>query len=431
MSAQLVVGTQWGDEGKAKLIDYLSNSTDIIVRYQGGANAGHTVKVNEREYIFHLIPSGILYPNTTCVLGNGVAIDPIAFTKELDLLQKQNITNIEKRLIISDVAHIVLPVHKLLDLSNEKQAGKQKIGTTGRGIGVCYSDKMSRIGIRIMDVLDREHLKKRLDYILPLKLSQLQNTVDEKITDASLNPDWILSQLLDFGKRIKPLVRNTAFFLHQAIEQSQNILLEGAQGTGLDIDFGTYPYVTSSNTTTGGALTGSGLSFRHIKSAIGICKSYVTRVGEGPFPTELHGAEGERMRKHGKEFGATTGRPRRCGWFDTELIRHSIRVNGLDSIALTKLDVLSNYKEIAIGTSYYYKEENGSKRPMPYFPSSLENIQVEYEVLPGWETDITKARKLNELPKNCRNYIDRLENLMGTPIKFISVGPERSETIVV
>ncbi len=424
MSAKLIVGTQWGDEGKAKFIDYLSQSIDIVVRYQGGANAGHTVIVNNEKYVFHLIPSGILYPNTICVIGNGVVLDPQAFSEEIDYLEKRQLTGAHKRIIISELTHVLLPFHKEQDKAREILSGVQKIGTTLRGIGMCYSDKVNRYGIRIADILDKEVLSKKLDRFLLYKNPLLKGIYQIEETPKEV----LMKYLLDFAQRIRPLVKNTSYYLNEALKNKKTVLLEGAQGTGLDIDFGTYPYVTSSNTTTGGALMGSGISFNYLEEVIGICKAYVTRVGEGPFPTELHGDEGERLRKLGNEYGSTTGRPRRCGWFDAPLLKHAAMVNGLTSIALTKIDVLSEYEEIKLGVSY---EFNGNS--LETFPANLDDdrIKVKYETLPGWQSDITKVRKLTDLPKNCRFYIQRLEELIGVPIKFISVGPERSDTILV
>jgi len=421
MSAKLVVGTQWGDEGKAKVIDYLSGEINIIVRYQGGANAGHTVKVQDETYIFHLIPSGILYPDTVCVIGNGVVFDPDAFTKEIDDLKKRNLDVLE-RIIISDACHLILPLHRIIDEYRENQAGGKKIGTTKRGIGICYADKMMRIGLRMGDLMDSARLKERLQHIVEVKNRELKNLYG--LAEVTLQPMY--DSYSAFAEKVAPLVRNTSLYLNQELKKGKTVLLEGAQGTGLDIDFGTYPYVTSSNTTTGGAIAGSGISYQHLKEVIGICKAYVSRVGEGPFPTELHGAEGDHLRKLGAEFGATTGRPRRCGWFDVELLRHAARVNGLTSLALTKLDVLSNYDEILIGRSY-----RRSGKALDAFPSSgLEDVQVEYEKLPGWKTDISQAKKLEDLPKNCRAYVDRLVELSEVPVKLISVGAGREETIV-
>ncbi len=423
MTAKLVVGTQWGDEGKAKIIDYLSSQIDYIVRYQGGANAGHTVSVNDETYIFHLIPSGILYPDTTCVIGNGVALDPISFMEEVEYIKERGI-DVFERTLLSDSCHIVLPLHRAIDAARENAAGDKQIGTTKRGIGVCYGDKVMRIGLRLGDLLNEKRLRECLTHFLDVKNRVLANMYSEPVVEF----EPLYKSLLEFGEKVRPIVRNTSLELNMALKAGKSVLLEGAQGTALDIDFGTYPYVTSSNPTTGGAIAGSGISFQYLNEVIGIAKAYVTRVGEGPFPTELHGDEAEELRKIGREFGATTGRPRRCGWFDVEVLRHAARVNGLTGIALTKIDILAHYDEIKIGTGYI---RNGER--LPAFPTDgdLEGIEVEYETMPGWKEDISKARKLEDLPKNCRQYIDRLEELIEVPMKFISVGPGRADTIVV
>ncbi|HNN58042.1 MAG TPA: adenylosuccinate synthase, partial [Leptospiraceae bacterium] len=359
MSAALVVGTQWGDEGKAKVIDYLSSKIDFIVRYQGGANAGHTVVVDGETYIFHLIPSGILYPNAVCVIGNGVVLDPEAFRDEVRALARRNI-EAKERVIISDACHLVLPLHRIIDAHRENAAGEKKIGTTKRGIGICYGDKTMRIGLRAGDVLHADRLRDRLGHILEIKNYELKNLY--RLPEVEFNA--LYEDLLAFGNEIRGMVKNTSLLLNENLAKGKTVLLEGAQGTGLDIDFGTYPYVTSSNTTTGGAIAGSGIDFRFLKTVTGISKAYVSRVGEGPFPTELFGAEVEKLRELGHEYGATTGRPRRCGWFDVELVRHAARVNGLTEIALTKIDVLSAYDTIKIGVGY---KRGGEK--LPAFPT--------------------------------------------------------------
>lgn len=420
MSAHLVVGTQWGDEGKAKVIDYLSGNIDIIVRYQGGANAGHTVKVGNETYIFHLIPSGILYDKTVCVIGNGVVLEPASFESEIQSLQSKNIDT--GRIILSDSAHVVLPLHKLIDEEREKLAGNNKIGTTKRGIGITYGDKMMRVGIRLGDLVDGEHLKKRLSHVLELKNQELEKLYGLKAVE--LNP--LLDELLAFGEKYKSIIKNTSLYLNRELENGKRVLLEGAQGTGLDIDFGTYPFVTSSNTTTGGAIAGSGISFQHLKEVTGIVKAYVSRVGEGPFPTELLGEAGEELRKLGNEFGATTGRPRRCGWFDVEVIKHAARVNGLTGLALTKLDILSHFDEIPVAVGY---EIDGQR--VEAIPSTgWEKIKPIYEMLPGWKTDISSATSMDQLPAKARSYIDRLAELTGVPVTLVSVGPGRENTIV-
>ncbi len=422
MTARLVVGTQWGDEGKAKVIDYLSGEIDYIVRYQGGANAGHTVKVGDETYIFHLIPSGILYPKSICVIGNGVVLDPVAFEAEVESLKKRNL-DVFERVVLSDACHLVLPFHRVIDEHRENAAGGKKIGTTKRGIGICYGDKTMRIGLRVGDLLDQKHLRERLGHIFELRNRELRDLYHLP----ELDPNALFDSLAAFGERVRPIIKNTSLYLNRALERGERVLLEGAQGTGLDIDFGTYPYVTSSTTTTGGAIAGSGISFQHLKTVTGICKAYISRVGEGPFPTELFGPEGDRLRELGHEYGATTGRPRRCGWFDVELIRHAARVNGLTELALTKIDVLDHYDAIKIGVGYSVRGER-----LEAFPSQgIEDVQVIYEEMPGWKSNISKARKLTELPSACRAYIDRLQELTGVPIRIISVGAGREDTIAV
>ena len=422
MSAKLVVGTQWGDEGKAKVIDFLSGEIDLVVRYQGGANAGHTVEAEGQTYVFHLIPSGILYPNVVCVIGNGVVLDPAAFNEEKEALRKRNI-EAQGRIVISDACHLLLPLHRQIDSAREAQLGGKKIGTTKRGIGICYADKMMRVGLRMGDLFHEPKLRERLGHILEIKNHEIKAVYG--LSPVEFNP--LFEELLEFGSNNKPYVRNTSVYLNKELAAGRTVLLEGAQGTALDVDFGTYPFVTSSNTTTGGAIAGSGISFQHLKEVIGICKAYVSRVGEGPFPTELHGNEGDHLRKLGNEFGATTGRPRRCGWFDAPLVRHAARVNGLTGLALTKIDILSAYDTIHIGSGYRLDGET-----IDEFPSSrLEDVEVVYESMPGWKDDISGARHLSDLPKNCRAYIDRLTELSGVPVSLVSVGPGREDTIVV
>ncbi|MBE7437617.1 MAG: adenylosuccinate synthase [Spirochaetales bacterium] len=420
MSAKLIVGTQWGDEGKAKIIDYLSGQIHIVVRYQGGANAGHTVKVAGKKYVFHLIPSGILYQDVSCVIGNGVVLDPQAFQQEIEELRKENIET-EGRILISDCAHILLDYHRTIDEHRETSAGDKKIGTTRRGIGSCYADRVNRIGIRAGDLLDEHTLKQRLEHVLEIKNRELERIYGQPCCEVNR----VLDGLMSFRDRFQKYIINTSFFLNESLKAGKSVLLEGAQGTMLDIDFGTYPYVTSSNPTTGGAISGSGIDFRYLDQVIGIAKAYVTRVGEGPFPTELEAARAEELRELGGEYGATTGRPRRCGWFDVEVVRHAARVNGLTSIALTKIDVLSAYDRIPVAVAY----KSGGER-LPALPSAgLTNIEVEYEYMPGWKTDISHARSLADLPRECRNYIDKLAEWTDVPISIVSVGPGREATI--
>lgn len=420
MAVNLIVGTQWGDEGKAKVIDFLSQKTDVIVRYQGGANAGHTVKVGDETYVFHLIPSGILYPNTICVLAGGMVIDPEAFFNELSQIEKRGIQT-EGRLRIADNAHLLLPYHGLLDGLKEDSLGKNKIGTTRRGIGVCYGDKVNRVGIRVGDLFSQSFYQNRLPLIV-----QERNKVLSKIYgEEKIDLQELTSYLQDLSTRLKKYVVNVPYYLNLNLTSNKRILLEGAQGTMLDLDHGTYPYVTSSNPTTGGALTGSGISYQHLQEVIGITKAYATRVGEGPFPTELHGEEAETMRRYGNEYGASTGRPRRTGWFDVEVLRHAVRINGLTAVALTKLDILDNYDIIKVSVGYEWE----GKR-IDYVPSyDYDKVKPIYQEFLGWKQSIENCRTFDELPANAKSYIKALEKFIGVPIRWISVGPGREATI--
>ncbi|MCB1192863.1 MAG: adenylosuccinate synthase [Leptospiraceae bacterium] len=423
MSASLVVGSQWGDEGKAKVIDYLSKNIDIIVRYQGGANAGHTVVVDGKEYIFHLVPSGIIYPNTVCIIGNGVVLDPEYFLEECDGLVEKGFP-IYKQLFISDSCHLILPFHKTIDELREanSQPG-EKIGTTKKGIGICYSDKMNRIGIRAGDLFEEDSLKARIKTLVDRKNEELVKLYGVK----ACTYQEVLDKLKYFYDRAGHLIINTSYYLNKELKKGKRVLLEGAQGTGLDIDFGTYPYVTSSNPTSGGAIVGSGIGFNYLEKVYGISKAYTTRVGEGPFPTEIFDKNGEVIRKKGHEYGATTGRPRRCGWFDTEMVKYSAMVNGMTELVLTKIDILSEFDKIPVAVGY---EINGKK--LEHFPShGLEKVKVVYEEMPGWKTDIKGINEFDKLPSECQNYIKYIEKLIEIPIKIISTGPGREETIVI
>ncbi|MCU0822584.1 MAG: adenylosuccinate synthase [Spirochaetes bacterium] len=418
MGCKVLIGAQWGDEGKAKVIDYIAENMDIVVRYQGGPNAGHTVVTGGKKYIFHLIPSGMLHQKI-CVIGNGVVVDPEQLLKEMDLLESDGY-DVKNKLIISDAAHLIIPYHKILDSAMEDSSSK-KIGTTKRGIGPCYSDKCLRTGIRIGDIFDDDIIKARVGEALDsknLQMTKIYSMPELKIDD-------ILDSLMKLRSRIKDMVVNTQYYLYKAIEEGKQVILEGAQGTGLDIDHGTYPYVTSSNPSIGGALMGTGMNPMEIDEIIGITKAYVTRVGEGPFPTEANDDYGIKLREKGGEFGSTTGRPRRCGWFDVELLKHAKRINGLTSIVLTKLDVLTGFPKIKVSTGYRL---NG--KIMEYFPSAnLEKVKPVYEELNGWDEDITACRKFKKLPKNAKKYIEFLEENIGLKASLISVGPERENTI--
>jgi len=418
MGCTVLLGTQWGDEGKAKIIDYLSEDSDIVVRYQGGPNAGHTVVVHGKKYIFHLIPSGILHKGKIGVIANGVVIDPQKLLEEIAFLESEGYT-IDNNLLISDAAHLILSYHKAIDEAMEELREK-KIGTTKRGIGPSYSDKCLRVGIRIGDILDCDYLKERISFVVRLKNLQLERIFQKPVFD----PEQIIEDLMAFKNRVQGMVINSQYFLHKSLEEKKKILLEGAQGNALDIDHGTYPFVTSSNPTIGGALAGTGLNPMNIDTVVGIVKAYVTRVGEGPFPTEEKGPDGDKLRESGEEFGATTGRPRRCGWFDIELLKHTNRINGLSELALTKLDVLTGFPKIKVAVSY---EIDGKKQE--HFPScSLDRIEPIYEELDGWDEDISRCRDYNDLPGNTRSYINFIEQSLKLRISLISVGPEREST---
>ncbi|TSA27295.1 MAG: adenylosuccinate synthase [Ignavibacteriales bacterium] len=420
MSVTVIVGSQWGDEGKGKIVDILSERYEIVVRYQGGANAGHTVLVGDQQFILHLIPSGILRENVLCFIGNGVVIDPKALLEEIKLLEGLGIS-IAGRLFISQNAHLIMPYHKLLDSINE--SGNSKIGTTGRGIGPCYIDKYARKGIRIVDLLDHKVLEEKIK----LNIEEKNNLLKKVYNQEELNVDAIIKEYIEFDKAIDPYITDVPTVLNNAIEEGKSILLEGAQGALLDVDFGTYPFVTSSNPTSGGASTGSGIPPTKISSVMGIVKAYTTRVGLGPFPTELLGEEGERLRKIGAEYGATTGRPRRCGWFDAFLLSYSRMINGIERAAITKLDVLSNFDQIKVCVAY---EIQGKKlKSFPTDVNKLMNVTPIYESLPGWKTDLTNITNYNELPSEAKDYLQFISQKSGFEISIISVGPKRDQTI--
>ncbi|MGD8780768.1 MAG: adenylosuccinate synthase [Ignavibacteria bacterium] len=420
MSVTILVGSQWGDEGKGKIVDILSDRFDIVARYQGGANAGHTIQINDKQYILHLIPSGILRDGVTCVIGNGVVIDPKALLEEIDFLKKNNI-DIEGRLFISHNAHLIMPYHKLLDSINE--SGNQKIGTTGRGIGPCYYDKYARKGIKIVDLLNRKELEQKIRQ----NLEEKNNLLKKVYNHDELDVEEIIKEYTAFDEEIDPYITDVSALLNNAIADNKKILMEGAQGALLDVDHGTYPYVTSSNPTSGGACIGTGVPPTKISSVIGIVKAYTTRVGLGPFPTELTDEAGEILRKRGAEFGATTGRPRRCGWFDAFLVKYSSMVNGIQEAAITKLDVLSGLKEIKVCVAYEIK---GHK--LNHFPtnvSKLESVTPIYETLPAWEEDISGITKYADLPSETKSYLDFISKECGFKNSIVSVGPRRKETI--
>ena len=419
MSATVLVGSQWGDEGKGKIVDILSEKFKIVARYQGGANAGHTVIIGDKQYILHLIPSGILRDDVICVIGNGVVIDPTALLEEIEILEKNGI-NVEGRLFISHNAHLIMPYHKLLDSISE--SGDNKIGTTGRGIGPCYIDKFARKGIRIVDLLNRIELEKKIRSNLKEKNELLKKLYEHD----GLDVDAIVKEYLEFDRTIDKYIKDVPAFLNNALAEGKSVLLEGAQGTLLDIDHGTYPFVTSSSPTSGGACTGTGIPPTKINAVIGIVKAYTTRVGNGPFPTELTDEEGEKLRKIGSEFGATTGRPRRCGWYDAFLVAYSQMVNGLTSVAITKLDVLSEFEKIKVCIGYELKGKR--LKSFPTAVDQLSEVTPVYEILDGWNEDISNCLSYNDLPSKTKEYLNFIESQSGINIDIISVGPKRKQT---
>jgi adenylosuccinate synthase len=420
MPVQIIVGAQWGDEGKGKVVDMLSDGADIVARYQGGANAGHTVCIGEKQYVLHLIPSGMFHENITCVIGNGVVIDPVALMGEIAQLQQAGIS-ITGRLLVSHNAHLIMPYHKLLDTIRERTS--EKIGTTGRGIGPAYIDKAMRTGIRIVDLLDRDELARKLT----TNINEKNQILTKIYGESKLDIEAIIAEYQDFDKKIDEYITDTSAYLNGALAQGKRIIAEGAQGALLDIDHGTYPYVTSSNPTSGGACTGLGIPPTAVNDIVGVVKAYSTRVGNGPFPTELTDATGERLRATGHEFGATTGRPRRCGWFDAVALKYSAVVNGITRIAVTKLDVLDEFDEINVCVAY---EVSGKRlRTFPTDAKMLEKVQPVYETLPGWRSTIAGAREPGDLPPNARAYVDTLGRITGTRVWLVSVGPRRDQTI--
>lgn len=423
MANIVIVGTQWGDEGKGKIVDLLAEFADLVVRFQGGNNAGHTMVVAGEQFISHLVPSGILQKKT-CIIGNGVVVDPAVLVGELDNLSNRGVDVGPDRLKISEKAHVIMPYHQRLDHAREKMKGDKKIGTTGRGIGPCYEDKASRRGIRFAELIDPEVFTEMVTSVLKEKNFYLE----QFFATEALDPQSIIDQYQGYAKRLAPHVTNISVLIYNAIKQGKQVLFEGAQGTHLDIDHGTYPFVTSSNTVAGNACCGAGIGPKEINAVIGIVKAYTTRVGRGPFPTELFDETGDKLQKKGAEFGATTGRRRRCGWLDIVLLRNSIRLNSLTGLVITKLDVLDGLPSLEICTGYEY-----DGRIIRDFPANLKVLDAckpVYETLPGWTEDITQIRRFEDLPKNAKAYLTRIEELTETPIQIISVGPGREETIV-
>jgi adenylosuccinate synthase len=417
----VVVGAQWGDEGKGKLVDVLAERADLVVRYQGGANAGHTVVTGETQFILQQIPSGILHPRVTCIIGNGVVLDPDQLFTELDQLAAKGIDP-SGRLFVSDRAHLVLPYHKLLDRASERS---QNIGTTGRGIGPTYEDKYGRRGIRVGDLRQLACLQPVLAERVERanRLLELMGSTERVVLDKEI------ALLETWAPRLLPLTVDTGLVVYRAVRDGKRVLLEGAQGSLLDVDHGTYPFVTSSNTTAGGAAVGAGIGPTAIHGVLGVVKAYTTRVGNGPLPTEAKDASGAKLRELGGEFGAVTGRPRRCGWFDATVVRYAVRVNGLTGLAVTKLDVLDGFTEIPVGTAY--RLDGSSCAEMPSEVDLLGRVQPVYETLPGWSRPTGAARRLADLPAEARGYLDRLEELSGTPIRYVSVGTRRDQIIEV
>ncbi|MGD1698543.1 adenylosuccinate synthase [Dapis sp. BLCC M229] len=423
MANVIVIGAQWGDEGKGKITDLLSKSADVVVRYQGGVNAGHTVVVEGQTFKLHLIPSGILYADTECIIGSGTVIDPKVLIEELDQVEALGIST--AKLMISQAAHVTMPYHRLIDKASEERRGSQKIGTTGRGIGPTYADKSERTGIRMIDLISPERLREQVNWTVNYK-----NVILEKLYNLSpLDPDEVISEYLKFADRLRPHVIDASLNIYNAIQQRRNILFEGAQGTLLDLDHGTYPYVTSSNPVAGGACVGTGVGPTMIDRVIGVAKAYTTRVGEGPFPTEAKDEVGELLGDRGAEFGTTTGRKRRCGWFDAVIGRYAVRINGMDCMAITKLDVLDELDEIKVCVAYDMEGERCED-----FPSSsiqLAKCKPIYQTLPGWQKSTVDCRTLEDLPKQALDYLRFLAELMKVPIAIVSLGASRDQTIVV
>ena len=423
MSVLAVVGAQWGDEGKGKIVDLLARDADMVVRYQGGSNAGHTVVKGSETYVFHLVPSGILYRGTRCVIGNGVVIDPAALIVEMDELRAKGV-RVEKSLYISKAAQVIMPYHKAIDKASETQKGGRLIGTTGRGIGPAYVDKMARIGIRMGDLLDPPYFRQKLED----NMAETNALLEAVYHAPGFQAEKIFQEYFSYAERLRDLIVDTGILVHKAVIKGETVLLEGAQGTHLDVDHGTYPFVTSSSATAGGACTGTGIGPTAIDAVLGIAKAYTTRVGSGPFPTELKDDVGSTLQAQGNEFGATTGRARRCGWYDAVMVRYAVRVNGLSSLAVTKLDVLDGHREIRICVGYKIAGRKVSE--MPQDANALAGSEPIYESWPGWTGSTTGAKTYRALPKEARRYLARIEELAECPIDIVSTGSSRNETIV-
>lgn len=424
MSIRVVVGAQWGDEGKGKIVDLLSKEADYVVRYQGGANAGHTLEFDGKKIVLHLIPSGIFNGDATCVIGNGVVIDPHALLDEIKEVEALG-GSLQDRLKISKAAHVILPYHQLLDQVKEAHRGDDAIGTTGRGIGPAYVSKVSRVGIRMSDLFHPKQLRNKVK----TNISDINEALQHVYNHDPIEAKPIIDDLLEIADKLCPYITNTSVLLHEAIESDKNILLEGAQGSLLDVDHGTYPFVTSSCPTAGGACTGSGIPPTAIDKVMGISKAYCTRVGHGPFPTELNDDLGEKLREAGQEFGATTGRPRRCGWIDLVALKYAVRVNGINELTLTKIDILDDFKEIKLCTEYLVDGE-----PTDTFPLDLpdiDSVEPQYKTLPGWQQSLEDCQTLEELPANARKYLEFIQDYLDVDLTILSKGPDRTETIVI
>ena len=421
MTSVVVVGTQWGDEGKGKITDFLSQDAEVIARYQGGDNAGHTIVIDGKKFKLHLIPSGIFFPEKISVIGNGVVVNPKSLVKELEYLHAEGVSTDSLR--VSDRAHVIMPYHIALDNAEEASKGDAKIGTTKNGIGPCYADKINRIGIRICDLYDLETFKQKLAYNVEFK-----NKMLTKVYDAEpVNYDEILADYIKYAEALKPYVTDTNIAVLKAIKEDKKVLFEGAQATMLDLDHGTYPFVTSSHPIAGGASTGAGIGPNYLKNIFGVVKAYATRVGAGPFPTELLDETGDNLRELGHEFGTVTGRPRRCGWLDLMVVKYAAGLNSLDYLAITRLDILDTFKELKICVGY---KLNGKE--VEGFPANLKDLEAceaVYETLPGWETDISGIREYDKLPENARKYVERIAEVTGVPLGIVSVGPNRNQTI--
>lgn len=423
MAVRVVVGAQWGDEGKGKIVDLLSKDADFVVRYQGGANAGHTLKFDDKKVVLHLIPSGMFNGDAICIIGNGVVVDPHALIEEIQEVQALG-ANLEGRLKISSAAHVILPYHQLLDKVKEEYRGDDAIGTTGRGIGPAYESKVSRGGIRMADLLHPENLQKKVEANIAEVNKKLKHIYEHEPLDA----EPIISKLKEAAQKLRPYIANTSAILHDAVAADRDILLEGAQGSMLDLDHGTYPYVTSSCPTAGGACTGSAIPPTAINKVMGISKAYCTRVGHGPFTTELDGEIGEKLRAEGQEFGATTGRPRRCGWIDLVALKYAARVNGLNELTITKLDILDDFKEIKLCTEY---EIDGQRTDVfPVDLSDINAIEPKFTTMPGWQQSLEDCSSYDELPSNAKDYLQFIQDYLELDLTILSKGPKRSETII-